>query len=78
MNKRASIHLSTRTQGQQKVTKIISYCVHFLHKEIFSCKLDDTLSQNGQKYDEIINFIENTMENWRMELTAKGKNLPEV
>ena len=28
--------------------------------------------------DEVINFIENTMKNWRVELTARGKSLAEV
>ena len=28
--------------------------------------------------DEVINFIENTMKNWRVELTAGGKSLSEV
>ena len=27
---------------------------------------------------EVIKFIENAMKNWRVELTAKGKNLTEV
>ena len=29
-------------------------------------------------FDEIIKFIEKTMENWSMELTAEGKSFAEV
>ena len=32
---------------------------------------------SGTKF-KVITFIENTMENWRMELTERGKSLPEV
>ena len=52
--------------------------VDWLHKSIWHChaKLDNRLSQNVQ--DEVIKFIENTMDNWRMELIARGKSLGEI
>ena len=41
-------------------------------------KLDNTLSQNVQDIRRIIKLNEETMENWRVELSAGGKSLAKV
>ena len=79
-NRRATIHWSTDTQRVKNETKKSSCSVDWLKK---AC---DIVPQSWmieclrvhKIFDEVIKVIENTMENWGMELTAREKSLAEA
>ena len=73
--RRATIHWLTHPQGAKRDEKI-SYGVDSLQKGIGYglAKLDNKLSQNVQDIRRSQKLIEDTMKNWRLELTARGKS----
>ena len=73
----ATIHWLAHLQQEQVKTEKSSYGLDWPQKGIWfgSTKLENELFLNVQ---EVINFIEKTMKNWRVEFTAGRKSLPEA
>ena len=75
---RIILHRPTHPKWEQDKTEKSSYGLDWLQKCIWygSTRLDNTLSQNIQNIFN--NFIEKTMQTWRVELTVGGRSLTET
>ena len=77
---RINLHISTHPKWEQDKTEKSSYDLDWLQKGIWygPTKLDTTLSKIYKISHEVINFIEQTMKTWRVELTAGGRSIAET